>query len=336
MGKLVINEWKGISLSLKGKSHEISGLPCQDSSNFDSSNNVVYGVLSDGAGSAKNSNIGSALVVKLLSEYVSSFFEQIYNEHSVDKIRYEISNLLKTELKRVADSENNLVEEYASTAMFVAIKDGRFIMMHLGDGLISYSKNGEIKIASSPNNGEFINSTVFVTSKNIETQMNLIKGEIGEIDGFILMSDGTAESFYHRESKSVAPVLSTLLHRSLLSSKQQYLKILEQSFEKTVLQNTNDDCSIVLICKETSYFPSLENINIHKKYKIFRINSSFNSRKKRLNRLMSIWNFLSEDRSIDEVSKNLRLPPKYTKKHLNHLLKLGMISHINNEKYSRK
>jgi len=336
MGKFVIKEWSGLSLSLKGRSHELSGMPCQDSSKFSSENGVYYGILSDGAGSAKNSDVGSLTVVNVLSKYVSSYFEKIYNEESVENVRTEISNLIKSEIQKVADAERNKIEDYAATAMFVAIKNDHFIIMHLGDGLISYSKNGEIKVASAPTNGEFINSTIFITSKNIENKINLIKGKLDSIDGFILMSDGTAESFYQRESKVIAPILNTLLHKSLISSKQQYTKILKQSFENTVLRNTKDDCSIVMMCRETDNFPNINSIENHKKYDLFKINTKFNRKKKRLNRLLYIWDFLEKDRNLDEISSNIGLPEKYTKKHLNHLLNLGFISKDKNKMYSRK
>ena len=57
--------------------------------------------------------------------------------------------------------------DLASTLLFVAIKDNKFIMAHIGDGIIGYLKQDELKIATHPMNGEFINTTVFTTSMDV-------------------------------------------------------------------------------------------------------------------------------------------------------------------------
>lgn len=95
----------------------------------------------------------------------------------------------------------------ASTLLLVAIKDDKFIIAHIGDGVIGYLKNNEMKIASQPENGEFVNTTVFTTSKDAIMTMKLIKGFLGTIQGFVLMSDGPEARLYSKQENKLADVL---------------------------------------------------------------------------------------------------------------------------------
>ena len=102
---------------------------------------------------------------------------------------------------------NCTVKDLASTLLFVAVKDDKFILGHLGDGVIGYLKNNCLKTASLPNNGEFSNETYFSTSKDASSHMKLAKGSVRDIDGFVLMSDGTADSFYNKKEKKLCDIL---------------------------------------------------------------------------------------------------------------------------------
>src|SRR5690606_42119695 len=54
--------------------------------------------------------------------------------------------------------------ELASTFLAVAVSAERFLVVHIGDGVIGYVKNGELRVISAPDNAEFANQTTFVTS----------------------------------------------------------------------------------------------------------------------------------------------------------------------------
>ena len=75
-------------------------------------------------------------------------------------------------------------------------------------------KNNELKIASYPENGEFVNTTIFVTSKDALSTMKLMKGQINGITGFALMSDGTETSLYNKRDKNLASGLKKLMELS--------------------------------------------------------------------------------------------------------------------------
>ena len=111
--------------------------------------------------------------------------------------------------------------------------------------------DSEIIVVSHPDNGEYGNATIFVTTKNADAHLNLIKGEMcdpnREIYGFVLMSDGSGESFYQSREKRLMPILRKLLHEAR-HNKESAQRSMEEIMEK-VKEKTTDDCSLNLIVK---------------------------------------------------------------------------------------
>ena len=111
--------------------------------------------------------------------------------------------------------------------------------------------DSEIIVISGPNNAEYGNATFFVTTKNADAHLRLIKGEMcdpnREIYGFVLMSDGSGESFYQSREKRLMPILGKLLHEAR-HNKESAQRRMEEIMEK-VKEKTTDDCSLNLIVK---------------------------------------------------------------------------------------
>jgi serine/threonine protein phosphatase PrpC len=108
-------------------------------------------------------------------------------------------------------------------------------------------ENGELKLLSPPDNGEFINETYFVTSSSYKTRFRIFKGELDQICGFILMSDGTCESLFDKKNRKVAPILLTLLNWLDNFPIEEVNIALTENFEKVIKRKTTDDCSIGLM-----------------------------------------------------------------------------------------
>ena len=63
--------WKAIARSEKGTRHSKLNMPCQDYSNYKVINNAIVGVVADGAGSAKHSDIGAQTAVNKVLEIIN-------------------------------------------------------------------------------------------------------------------------------------------------------------------------------------------------------------------------------------------------------------------------
>ena len=79
--------------------------------------------------------------------------------------------------------------------------------------------------------------------------MKLIKGDLNQISGFILMSDGTEASFYNKRNKALSPSLARLTRLASVCNPDYMSQKLNCTFEDLVKQQTFDDCSIVLMSR---------------------------------------------------------------------------------------
>ena len=90
-----------------GKSHLASGTVCQDSADFRLTNDGQHFVLalSDGAGSSKNSEVGSGLFTKrvcsTLAEALNRFSS--ISDEDLDQVVVEIIQALRAELSQLGD-----------------------------------------------------------------------------------------------------------------------------------------------------------------------------------------------------------------------------------------
>ena len=100
--------------------------------------------------------------------------------------------------------------------------------------------------------------------------MRLIKGHINDIKSFILMSDGTEESFYDRRERKLAEVLKNIIEKMITEPVKEIQLKLEESFKNVIIQKTTDDCSIVILVNEEMTVEDLK-IKTKRKLKIKRV-----------------------------------------------------------------
>jgi len=262
--------WNSIRCEVQGRGHIKNNIPCQDKTYSICINGVQTIALADGAGSAKLSHFGAENVVKNICYNLSSKFEDYFFEENGIIVKENLLGNIRTNLEKLAIELECDVKDLASTLLFVSIKNNKFILAHIGDGVIGYLKNGELKIASQPENGEFINTTIFTTSKDAINSMKLIKGDINDIKSFILMSDGTEESFYDRRERKLAEVLKNIIEKMMTESIKEIQLKLEESFKNIIIQKTTDDCSIVILVNEKITMEDFK-IKIKKNRKIKKI-----------------------------------------------------------------
>jgi serine/threonine protein phosphatase PrpC len=138
----------------------------------------------------------------------------------------------------------------SSTLLFIAIKNDKFIIGHIGDGVIGMlDNNNEIKVISKPENGEFSNATFFTTSTNYPDRLRILKGTLKNAVGFILMSDGPEESLYNKQDNSLLDINKDIINWLKDNNIQDVKKALTDNLKNVISKNTNDDCSIGIIRK---------------------------------------------------------------------------------------
>lgn len=325
--------WNVIQCSVQGRSHIKTGIPCQDKTYALNKDDFCAIALADGAGSVSLSHYGAELVTKRICEMLANDFEMYYEEDDGIAIKRKIINDLTEELQKMADQYKCDIKELASTLLAVAVKSNKYIIIHIGDGVIGYLKDDQIKIASYPENGEFVNTTVFVTSKAVLQSMKIMKGGLKGIYGFALMSDGTESSFLDKNNKSLAPVLRRIMN---LSQKMECCCLereLEKSFENVIKQNTTDDCSIALLIEEDYLFRGYNSLELKEKEEILGYEHGKLS-KKRCRRYDEILSFLIKPNSLPAIARKIHVKKKYVKKYINVLLHQNLIIYDKNVYYT--
>jgi hypothetical protein len=212
-------------------------------------------------------------------------FDFVINEEDGVAVKQRILEVVGQRLDALCAERGCSLKDLASTLLFVAVKAGKFVICHIGDGVIGYFKNGEVLVASHPENGEFANTTVFTTSNNAIASMKLIKGNLKQISGFVLMSDGTENSFYNKRNKVLSPSLVRLFKLVSVCDADIMSRGLYNNLENCVKPKTSDDCSMVLMLRSADGFESFSDAG---KCELLRLANTRASRK----RLKSIENIL--------------------------------------------
>lgn len=262
--------WHFIHYAVQGRSHVKNNIPCQDKTYVLHKHNVSVIALSDGAGSAKLSHFGAKESVYFISNHFAKYFDDYVD---MSKTKEWLLIRIQKALTRKAMKYNCSVSDLACTLLCVAIKGNRFILFHIGDGVIGCLGGNALEVLSAPDNGEFANVTNFITSKNAFKSIRYSIDNVDKISGFVLMSDGTQASLYSKRQGALAPVIRDIIQSDFSVKKLQIG--LQNSFENAIKNATSDDCSIAFAMKRkpsgynarllTSYFSCIKNEKLLKK-----------------------------------------------------------------------
>lgn len=278
--------WESAAGVQQGRSHVQSSTPCQDFASVRAfPGDALVSALSDGAGSARFSHYGAQLLVERAHEAVAMRFDQLSRAtNNLGRLRESLADDLQRALRDAAAEGIDLTDDdrvrlnlppraeepfvrcderdLAATLLVVAVKAGRFVAIHIGDGVIGIEqvmKSGiKLRPLSVPDNGEFINETKFVTSKNLSAQMRIYRGLLDtstrKVSGFVLMSDGPEESLYKRSTGEMAAACSKLLQACRDLPEDVLQEQLNVTLRDVIAQRTHDDCSLALLARNVPEF----------------------------------------------------------------------------------
>ena len=183
--------WHMLDYAQAGRSHCRKNIPCQDKTVSCCMNGVHLLGLADGAGSAKFSHFGAETALQATCDYIANNFERIFNETDGVQVKKNILTRILEALRQKAEQLNCSIKDLASTLLFVAIKNNRFLLFHIGDGVIGYWKNDSLKVASKPETGEFSNTTVFTMKQICLTEPTKMLQQLK--DSFQVVVDNTQD-----------------------------------------------------------------------------------------------------------------------------------------------
>lgn len=249
--------WNLLESTRQGRSHVKQGTPCQDKTYCRSYDDTYVITLADGAGSARLSHYGAECVTKCIADELGLNFESYWDETEARIAKERLFKEISESLQQIAGQYDCQLKDMASTLLAVAVKDERYIILHLGDGVIGYCKEGVLKVASAPNNGEFANTTVFTTSSDACSQMKVFRGLLNGINGFVLMSDGPEACLYDKKNNELANGLLQILEDASGEDLKEVSEGIEEAMDIVITKHTLDDCSLAFMVKRLEK-PELE------------------------------------------------------------------------------
>ena len=188
--------WRSIGASVIGTSHEASGSECQDSHLCNEVHTdqgpVLLALVSDGAGSATKSAIGSRLICDVLFDKVLSFFQEAGKINDLNsRLIASWIQFFRDEVILQAAADGLTEREYACTLVGAIVGEQVAVFFQVGDGAIVYSTvpGAPPSLAFWPDRGEYENTTFFVTQASFmdQLQFSLVQERVAEI---ALLSDG--------------------------------------------------------------------------------------------------------------------------------------------------
>ena len=326
--------WLMNGTAIQGRGHISEGTPCQDkiTSKYNGATYVI--ALADGAGSAALSHIGAEKCVDIITQYFLDNFEDCYANEDDNSLKKSIYEKLIENLNQLAFENHCSIKELACTLLCVAENNGRFITVHLGDGIIAFYDNDSVKVYSSPDNGEFANITYFVTTFNALSKIRIQKAELPEVTAFYLMSDGAGTSLYSSQRNAASNALKMISDLSLMYSEDDVREEITNFVKTSICARTLDDCSIVYMVKRKRVIDSFYQMSYQEQLDLLMIKRRSSHERRRYRHFCDIIEFFEIERSLSDISKKTGIKPKYLKKYILNLLTIGMLKNTRTNYYA--
>jgi Protein phosphatase 2C len=245
--------WRVFFASAAGKHHLDGNVPCQDSGHHVAIDDVLIGVVCDGAGSASEGHLGSDFFARKVTELVS---ESIASVQFIKDARSDYRDALlvviqsaRSQLNEIALSRQRELKDFACTVVGCIASPRGGCFFHIGDGFgICVRDSGE-SVLSRPENGEYADETYFVTDDHWMEHLRVTP--IPEINrGCLigLMSDGASPFAVNRSRTGfhgpfIDPIMNFLNNVTEHGGNQALQNVLEN--EKT-FAITADDKTLLL------------------------------------------------------------------------------------------
>jgi len=195
------SNWIIVGASTTGKGHIKNEMLCQDAHSFELiDKSCGIAVVSDGAGSLKNSHLGSGFVVENILDQMKTVLKEnpllqidFLTEEEWRNCMLDQIKILRTNLQDFAIVEELDYCSLGCTLILLLFSSNRLLICHIGDGRAGYSDHdGNWKSLFNPFKGEQVGQTVFITSELLDENEALIETNIvnDNISSFTLLSDG--------------------------------------------------------------------------------------------------------------------------------------------------
>ncbi|WP_441252057.1 PP2C family serine/threonine-protein phosphatase [Tardiphaga sp. 71_E8_N1_1] len=201
--------WRIAVASVIGTSHLKGGLPCQDSSRATlvdaGAGSTLICAISDGAGSAAHSELGSQAAVSTATLLIENYLQ---TGQAISAIQRETAlswlAQIQTTISNLAVQSGLSPRDFACTLLVAIIGTEHAAFFQIGDGAMVVSEVGDDGWAYVfwPQHGEYINTTNFVTSTDASKVIEFTS-VTRKVESLAVFSDGIESLVLHYASRTV-------------------------------------------------------------------------------------------------------------------------------------
>jgi len=196
------SQWRVVASSVRGTSHEQTGMPCQDFHQWAAlSETLLVAAVADGAGSAAQAELGAATAAVAAVDFLRTCFSDSAPAATDDAAWLElVTESVASAKEAVAgEAKRRLIEisQLASTLIVVVAGTGFVAAVQVGDGAVVIAQaDGKLVSLTRPAQSEYLNETVFLTSTEaLDTVQSAVwRGEIAHL---AVLSDGLQMAALH-------------------------------------------------------------------------------------------------------------------------------------------
>lgn len=255
--------WRVAAASAIGTSHTKTGLPCQDSVHVRLIDTVqgpiLISAVSDGAGSAAHSEIGSRAAVTTVTYLAENYLSAGGTLLSIGRdLALSWLAQVQSVISNLAIGAGTSTREFACTLMVGIIGADSSVFLQVGDGAMVVREPGDEgwSYVFWPQHGEYINTTNFLTASNAASVMEFaVTNRI--IESFSCFSDGIENVVLNNTTRAIHDTFfDAMITRVQDSSAVGVDEVLSQSLIRylssdQVCARTDDDKSLVLATRLT-------------------------------------------------------------------------------------
>jgi len=243
--------WRVFAVSVQGSAHERRGMPCQDANKYERlSHEVLISAVADGAGSARYAQQGSQLAVQAFLEFLRSQPLESLITAGIDDWRALAMRAMQAVQNRLVDqakSSDATVADFATTLIGVVVTPQAVVTAQIGDGaVVLEDTHGQLHLLSHMRFGEYLNETVFLTSKNALQHARFERWE-GEVAHLAIFTDGLELLALQLPDAKPHPRFFQPLFRFVDSDEATVEQLEAFLRSERVRTRTDDDLTLVLV-----------------------------------------------------------------------------------------
>jgi hypothetical protein len=231
----------------------VAGTPCQDCCDvrqFELNGQwALLAVCSDGAGSAKHAEQGSALVCQ---QFIQIIETELRAGLSPQKITRELAvewiGRIRSAIQVVSNQMGCELRELAATFLGTVLLPSCACFFQIGDGAIVTKSGDHWEVVFWPQSGEYINTTNFLTDDNFDGKLEFLNRSSDATSALALFTDGLERLILQSSDRTVHTPFLEPMFQSMAEHDVERLAEPMRGFlsSQQVNDRTDDDKTLIL------------------------------------------------------------------------------------------